>query len=67
MLFAVLNNKKKTFLDLKDTNLKTARAYRIKLAPQKIWAKSSWLAPIYFEEWYMPLSISWISPWSFMG
>lgn len=43
---------KATFLNLKDTNLKTARAYRLKLSLQNLWTKTKWLAPIYFDEWY---------------
>lgn len=39
-------------LKLKDTHLKTARAYRLKLSIQDLWKKSRSLAPIYFQEWY---------------
>lgn len=39
-------------LKLKDTHLKTARAYRIKLSLQDLWTKSTRFAPFYFEEWY---------------
>ncbi|MDP4087051.1 MAG: ISL3 family transposase [Bacillota bacterium] len=39
-------------LKLKDTNLKTARAYRIKLSLQNMWTKSNLFAPFYFNEWY---------------
>lgn len=39
-------------LKLKDTHLKTAKAYRLKLSIQDLWKKSRSLAPIYFQEWY---------------
>lgn len=39
-------------LKLKDTNLKTARAYRIKLSLQEMWTKSYHYARFYFNEWY---------------
>lgn len=39
-------------LKLKDTNLKTARAYRLKLSLQGLWTKSHRFAPFYFQEWY---------------
>jgi transposase len=41
-----------TVLKLKDTNMKTARAYRIKLSLQDMWTKSNLFAPFYFNEWY---------------
>lgn len=41
-----------TVLKLKDTNLKTARAYRIKLSLQDMWTKSNLFASFYFNEWY---------------
>jgi transposase len=57
--FLWLKNKKKPnekqeeiFLGLKDTNLKTAKAYRIKLVLQAFWTKTKWIAPIYFNECY---------------
>lgn len=37
---------------LKDTSLKTARAYRIKLALQEMWTKTRAFARLYFYEWY---------------
>lgn len=37
---------------LKDTNLKTARAYRIKLSLQEMWDKSLLFSRFYFHEWY---------------
>ncbi|QZT34570.1 ISL3 family transposase [Caldalkalibacillus thermarum TA2.A1] len=39
-------------IKLKDTNLKTARAYKIKLALQDFWTYPAILADIYFNEWY---------------
>jgi len=45
-------DQKERVLKLKDTNLKTARAYRIKLALQDLWTKSGMFAPFYFQEWY---------------
>jgi transposase len=39
-----------TVLKLKDTNLKTARAYRIKLSLQDMWTKSNLFASFYFNE-----------------
>ena len=39
-------------LKLKDTNLKTARAYRMKLSLQELWTKSKLFASFYFQEWY---------------
>lgn len=39
-------------LTLKDTNLKTARAYRMKISLQDLWTKSQLFAPFYFQEWY---------------
>jgi transposase len=41
-----------TVLKLKNTNLKTARAYRIKLSLQDMWTKSNLFASFYFNEWY---------------
>lgn len=41
-----------TVLKLKDLNLKTARAYRIKLSLQDMWTKTPLFASLYFNEWY---------------
>jgi transposase len=39
-------------LKLKDTNLKTARAYRIRISLQEMWTKSTLYSRFYFNEWY---------------
>lgn len=39
-------------LKLKDMDLKTGRAYRLKLSIQRLWQKNTLFAPIYFEWWY---------------
>ena len=39
-------------IKLKDTNLKTARAYKIKLALQDFWTYPAILADLYFNDWY---------------
>jgi transposase len=46
------SEQQETVLKLKDTNLKTARAYRIKLSLQDMWTKSNLFAGFYFNEWY---------------
>ena len=40
------------FSSLKDLNLKTARAYRLKLAFQEFWNTPAIYADLYFERWY---------------
>lgn len=37
---------------LRDMDLKTGRAYRLKLSIQRLWQKNTMFAPIYFEWWY---------------
>lgn len=42
---------KEHLVKLKDTNLKTAKAYRLKLAFQDFWTYSALLADVYLREW----------------
>jgi transposase len=37
---------------LKDLNLKTGKAYRLKLALQDLWTLPTLFADVYFREWY---------------
>jgi len=39
-------------LKLKDSDLKTGRAYRIKISLQRLWQQNLRYAPLYFEDWY---------------
>ncbi|WP_339061216.1 transposase [Tepidibacillus marianensis] len=45
-------NEQKQFTSIKDLNLKTARAYRLKLAFQEFWNIPAIYADLYFERWY---------------
>ncbi|TCP16328.1 transposase [Scopulibacillus darangshiensis] len=45
-------NQQVKLFNLKDTLLKTARAYRLKLALQGLWTRTFLYAPLYFEDWY---------------
>lgn len=45
-------HQEETLVKLKDLNLKTARAYRLKLSLQNMWTKSTSFATFYFDEWY---------------
>jgi transposase len=47
---------------LKDMNLKTGRAYRIKLAMQELWTYPAILADLYLDTWYKWASRSKIPP-----
>lgn len=42
----------KTYAKLKDMDLATGRAYRMKLSLQKMFTKSAGISELYFEEWY---------------
>jgi transposase len=37
---------------LSDADLKTGRAYRIKLSLQRFWLQNKYYAPLYLEDWY---------------
>lgn len=41
-----------TFVKLKDLDLATGRAYRLKTSLQRMWTKSSLISELYFDEWY---------------
>ncbi|MEX2104073.1 MAG: ISL3 family transposase, partial [Bacilli bacterium] len=43
---------KQHFVKLKDMNLKTAKAYRLKLGLQDLWSVKAIFADLYFQEWY---------------
>jgi transposase len=45
-------NQRQKLIKLKDTDLKTARAYRIKLSFQYFWTYSAIFADLYLSEWY---------------
>ncbi|WP_062350066.1 ISL3 family transposase [Bacillus kwashiorkori] len=49
-------------LKLKDTNLKTARAYRLKLSLQEMWTKTERFATLHFNEWYQWATRSQLEP-----
>ncbi|MDC3418762.1 transposase, partial [Aquibacillus salsiterrae] len=40
------------FTKLKDMDLATGRAYRMKISLQKMWTRSPIIAELYFDEWY---------------
>lgn len=42
----------RTFTKLKDMDLATGRAYRMKISLQKMWSRSFIISDIYFNEWY---------------
>lgn len=45
------HDQQEKLLKLKDTNLKTAKAYRLKLALQDLWSIPQILADVYLNEW----------------
>jgi transposase len=45
------DEQKETFTRLKDSNLQTGRAYRLKLAMQELWTTPHLLADVYLREW----------------
>lgn len=45
-------NQREQLVKLKDTNLKTVRAYNIKLALQEFWTYPAIMADLYFKDWY---------------
>jgi transposase len=45
-------NQREKMLKLKEMNLKTARAYRIKISIQELWKKSKIFSEFYFKSWY---------------
>jgi transposase len=53
---------KEKLLKLKDLNLKTGRAYRIKLAMQELWTYPAILADVYLDSWYTWVNRSQIQP-----
>jgi transposase len=53
---------KEKLLKLKDMNLKTGRAYRIKLAMQELWTYPAILADVYLDTWYKWVTRSQIQP-----
>lgn len=53
---------KETLLRLKDSNLQTGRAYRLKLALQDLWTTPHILADVYLREWIGWATRSKLSP-----
>lgn len=41
-----------TFANLKDLDLATGRAYRMKISLQRMWSRSYVISELYFNEWY---------------
>jgi transposase len=56
------DSQQEKLVKLKDTNLLTARAYRIKLALQEWWTYPAIYADLYFDSWYKWVVRSQIPP-----
>ncbi|MFC4768622.1 ISL3 family transposase [Effusibacillus consociatus] len=63
----LLEHQRESLTKLKDMNLKTARAYRLKLALQDFWTVSALLADVYLHEWIQWAIHSRLTPMADVG